>query len=157
MPLHRHAAHIHGNGTGALHELRGFGQLVHHVLGILVHEAAIAQRSPESVLMDRSVSDDVQRALESLPDDFRVAVVLCDIEGLSYKEIADVMGTPVGTVMSRLFRGRRLLQASLKDFAIQAGYVKPEPSDGDGHDQDEKPGDPIDLTRYRASKRTPTP
>lgn len=108
--------------------------------GVLVHESAESQRSPENALMDRSVSDDVQRALEALPDDFRVAVVLCDIEGLSYKEIAEVMGTPVGTVMSRLFRGRKLLQASLKEFATQAGYLKKQ--------------DTIDLSAYRASRET---
>ena len=111
--------------------------------GVLVHAAAEAQKSPESMLVDRSVSDDVQRALDALPDDFRIAVVLCDIEGLSYKEIADVMGTPVGTVMSRLFRGRRLLQASLKDFAVQRGYVRETPAAAT---------DPIDLSTYRASR-----
>jgi RNA polymerase sigma-70 factor (ECF subfamily) len=112
--------------------------------GVLVHEASEAQRTPESALVDRSVSDDVQRALEALPDDFRVAVVLCDIEGLSYKEIAEVMGTPVGTVMSRLFRGRRLLQASLREFAIQTGYVRDTsatPTEGT-----------IDLASYRRDR-----
>lgn len=113
--------------------------------GVLVHEAAESQKSPESVLVDRSVSDDVQRALDALPDDFRIAVVLCDIEGLSYKEIADVMGTPVGTVMSRLFRGRRLLQASLKDFAVQRGYVRETPAAAPA-------SEPIDLSTYRASR-----
>ena len=112
--------------------------------GVLVHAAAESQKSPESMLVDRSVSDDVQRALDALPDDFRIAVVLCDIEGLSYKEIADVMGTPVGTVMSRLFRGRRLLQGSLKDFAVQRGYVRETPAAA--------AADPIDLQTYRASR-----
>ena len=108
--------------------------------GVLVHESAEQQKSPESVLVDRSVSDDVQRALEQLPEDFRVAVVLCDIEGLSYKEIAEAMGTPVGTVMSRLFRGRRLLQQSLAGFAREHGYVKA------GTER------PIDLAAYRKTK-----
>jgi len=116
--------------------------------GVLVHESAESQKSPEHALMDRSVSDDVQRALEALPDDFRVAVVLCDIEGLSYKEIADVMGTPVGTVMSRLFRGRRLLQASLKEFAQQAGYIKSEA----GAQKPAAADNTIDLSRYRAAR-----
>jgi RNA polymerase sigma-70 factor (ECF subfamily) len=116
--------------------------------GVLIHESAESQKSPEHALMERSVSDDVQRALEALPDDFRVAVVLCDIEGLSYKEIADVMGTPVGTVMSRLFRGRRLLQASLKEFALQAGYLRPEPA----KTPDAVPANTIDLSRYRATR-----
>src|SRR5215204_2999680 len=92
--------------------------------GVLVHAGAQLQRDAEQVLVERSVSDDVQRALEALPDDFRTAVVLCDIEGLSYKEIAEIMQTPVGTVMSRLFRGRKLLAAALRDFALAEGYVR---------------------------------
>ena len=123
--------------------------------GVLVHEAAVAQRSPEAMLLERSVSDDVQRALDALPEDFRVAVVLCDIEGLSYKEIAEVMGTPVGTVMSRLFRGRRLLQASLRDFAVQHGYVRgdaaaPAAASPASPSTDEAP---IDLAHYRQTRR----
>jgi RNA polymerase sigma-70 factor (ECF subfamily) len=89
-----------------------------------VHEASQAQKSPEGMMLERSVSDDVQRALDALPADFRTAVVLCDVDGLSYKEIAEVMDCPVGTVMSRLFRGRRLLQTSLEQFAVEQGYVK---------------------------------
>ena len=81
---------------------------------------------PERALLDRSVSDDVQRALDALPDDFRTAVVLCDVQGLSYKEIAEIMQTPVGTVMSRLFRGRKLLAAALREFAVAEGYVRDE-------------------------------
>ncbi len=92
--------------------------------GVLHHELRPSQQSPERVLIERSVSDDVQRALEALPADFRTAVVLCDVEGMSYKEIADAMDCPVGTVMSRLFRGRRLLEAQLRSFAVSEGYVK---------------------------------
>jgi RNA polymerase sigma-70 factor (ECF subfamily) len=116
--------------------------------GVLVHAEANDKRSPEKVLMHHSVSDDVQRALESLPDDFRTAVILCDMQGLSYKEIADIMECPVGTVMSRLFRGRKLLASALREFAVAEGYVKPStpttpPADGDK---------PIDLETYRAAK-----
>ncbi len=129
--------------------------------GVLVHEAAQVQRSPEGVMLDRSVSDDVQRALDALPADFRTAVVLCDVDGLSYKEIAEVMDCPVGTVMSRLFRGRRLLEAALKQFAIEAGYVRAS-RPGDAVDAvaapitppPSSPGpDPIDLASYRSKKR----
>jgi RNA polymerase sigma-70 factor (ECF subfamily) len=99
------------------------------------------------VLLDRSVSDDVQRALESLPEDFRTAVVLCDVNGLSYKEIAEIMECPVGTVMSRLFRGRKLLAAALKDFAIAEGYVRaPTTTTSDTKT--------IDLDSYRAKKKS---
>jgi RNA polymerase sigma-70 factor, ECF subfamily len=124
--------------------------------GVLVHAEASVQRNPERALLDRSVSDDVQRALEALPDDFRTAVVLCDVQGLSYKEIADIMATPVGTVMSRLFRGRKLLAAALRDFALAEGYVR----DGAQAPQDEasqpKPAVAIDLDSYRAARAART-
>ena len=84
----------------------------------------MAQRTPESVLLESTLSEDVAQALEALPGDFRTAVVLCDVEGFSYKEIAEIMGCPVGTVMSRLYRGRRLLKQSLHDFAVREGIVK---------------------------------
>lgn len=108
--------------------------------GVLVDGDASARQTPERALLDRSVSDDVQRALDALPEDFRTAVVLCDVQGLSYKEIAEIMQTPVGTVMSRLFRGRKLLAATLRHFAVTEGYVK-----------DEAP-DTIDLEKYRAAR-----
>jgi RNA polymerase sigma-70 factor (ECF subfamily) len=126
--------------------------------GVLVQADATIQRNPERVLLDRSVSDDVQRALEALPDDFRTAVVLCDVQGLSYKEIADIMQTPVGTVMSRLFRGRKLLAAALRDFALAEGYVSATGLAGatNQHDQSAETQPPpavaIDLDSYRAAR-----
>ena len=65
--------------------------------------------------------DEVKRALEAVPHDYRLAVVLCDLEEFTYKEIADIMDCPVGTVMSRLHRGRRLLQKTLRDYAVEKG------------------------------------
>jgi RNA polymerase sigma-70 factor, ECF subfamily len=70
------------------------------------------------------VQDDVKRALDDLPEEYRLVVLLADLEDFSYKEIADIVGCPVGTVMSRLFRGRRLLRKSLEDFAKKSGYIK---------------------------------
>ncbi len=67
---------------------------------------------------------DVDRALQSLPERFRQAVVLCDIEGFSYREIAEALECPIGTVMSRLSRGRRLLRLALDGFARERGYIK---------------------------------
>lgn len=93
--------------------------------GVLIHSAADDKQTPERAMLQRSVSDDVQRALDLLPDDFRTAVILCDMQGLSYKEIADIMNCPVGTVMSRLSRGRTLLARELREFAVAHGYVKP--------------------------------
>jgi len=118
--------------------------------GVLVQADTVERQSPERALLDRSVSDDVQRALDSLPDDFRTAVVLCDVQGLSYKEIADIMECPVGTVMSRLFRGRKLLAASLREFAKTEGYVKDAPAKTTTTSE-AAPG-AISLDDYRAAK-----
>ncbi len=117
--------------------------------GVLVHEGAQTQKSPEGVMLERSVSDDVQRALDALPADFRTAVVLCDVEGMAYKEIAEIMDCPVGTVMSRLFRGRRLLQQSLAQFAVEQGYVKPG-ADASASSASEAP---IQLDDYRQNAK----
>jgi len=81
---------------------------------------------PEKAYLERLLSDEVVAALAGLPEDFRAVVVLCDIEGLSYKEIAEVVGCPAGTVMSRLFRGRRLLQGKLARLAVERGICAPE-------------------------------
>jgi RNA polymerase sigma-70 factor (ECF subfamily) len=116
--------------------------------GVLVHAAAHDKQSPDRALLSASVSDDVQRALEQLPDDFRTAVVLCDMQGLSYKEIAEIMECPVGTVMSRLFRGRKLLAAGLREFAVAEGYVKPAETTAAATDDDKT----IDLEKFRAAR-----
>jgi RNA polymerase sigma-70 factor (ECF subfamily) len=97
--------------------------------GVLAHERSMTQRSPEDLLVEQSLSEDVERALASIPADFRLAVVLCDVEGFSYKEIADIMECPVGTVMSRLYRGRRLLQKELRSYAISEGILSPDADD----------------------------
>ena len=92
--------------------------------GILMHERAEGQQGPQDLLINRALSDEVELALAELPADFRIAVVLCDIQGFSYREIAEVMECPVGTVMSRLYRGRRILKKSLEEFATQQGFLK---------------------------------
>ncbi|MCL2777667.1 MAG: sigma-70 family RNA polymerase sigma factor [Polyangiaceae bacterium] len=70
------------------------------------------------------VEGEVQRALDALPTEFKLAVMLCDVEEFSYEEIAQIMGCPIGTVMSRLHRGRKLLQRSLYNHALALGIVK---------------------------------
>ena len=79
---------------------------------------------PQGTFFDRIVDDEVLRAIDTLPEQFRETVVLSDVEGLSYEEIARVLGVPVGTVKSRLFRARRLLQQKLYDYAVGMGYIQ---------------------------------
>lgn len=80
-------------------------------------------RSAEDELMDHFTDAEVKQAIEDLPEQFRMAVLLADVEGFSYKEISDIVGVPIGTVMSRLHRGRRALQKSLAEFAEERGLA----------------------------------
>ena len=79
-------------------------------------------RSAEDVALDGIVDVNVKAALAAMPEDFRMAVYLADVEGFSYKEIADIVGVPSGTVMSRLHRGRKLLRTSLAEYAKDRGF-----------------------------------
>lgn len=84
-----------------------------------------ALRDPETHALSPLVEAELGRALDELPADFRIAVLLSDVEELSYKEIAEAMGCPIGTVMSRLHRGRKLLQDRLREHAEAIGIVRP--------------------------------
>jgi RNA polymerase sigma-70 factor (ECF subfamily) len=81
-------------------------------------------RTPEEELLEKVLDQDVQHAIEELPHDYRMVVLLADLEGFSYKEIADILEIPVGTVMSRLYRGRRLLEEALLKYARGHGYIR---------------------------------
>ena len=89
---------------------------------------ATTTQSAELEALDHLPDSDVKRALAEIPEDFRMAVYLADVEGFAYQEIADIMKTPVGTVMSRLHRGRKLLREKLRDYAIDRGFL-PEPEE----------------------------
>ncbi len=99
---------------------------------------------PEGAIADATLADEVIDALEAVPADFKAVVILSDIEGFSYKEIADIVGIPVGTVMSRLFRGRRILQERLFGYAIEAGVLRPSLDAGK-----EGKTEPLSLADYR--------
>lgn len=108
--------------------------------------AAVADT--ENALLGRMVSADVERALASLPTEFRMTVVLADLEDFSYKEIAEIMECPAGTVMSRLFRGRKMLQKLLYDYALEQGIVKEDSA------QAASKVDAIDLEEYRRKRQS---
>lgn len=88
-------------------------------------EGATAGRSAEDELLDLFAEDEIKGALESLPENFRMVVMLADVEGFAYKEIAEILEIPIGTVMSRLHRGRKALQRELYEFAVKRGLADP--------------------------------
>lgn len=91
-------------------------------------DAAVARTTqqlpgPESAVSQRITRDRINAALEAVPEDYRTAVMLADLEGMAYKEIAEIMDCPIGTVMSRIYRGRKLLAKLLKDHAVEMGLL----------------------------------
>ena len=114
-----------------------------------VHERFVSRdatdfaANPEQYFFDRLLSDDVLRSIDALPIDFRLVVILADLQEFSYKEIAEILECPVGTVMSRLFRGRKLLQRTLREYAAGQGVVHPEGAQAL----------PTDLSEYRSRKK----
>ena len=84
----------------------------------------IQEDDPQGAFFDKIVDDEVLRAIDGLPEAFRETVVLSDVEGMSYQEIVKILGIPVGTVKSRLFRARQMLQGKLYDYAVGNGYIK---------------------------------
>jgi RNA polymerase sigma-70 factor (ECF subfamily) len=86
-------------------------------------ESAEAARSTEERVLDGLVESDIKKAVEDLPENFRLPVLLADLAGFSYKEIADILDIPIGTVMSRLHRGRKAMEKALWDYAVKRGLV----------------------------------
>jgi RNA polymerase sigma-70 factor (ECF subfamily) len=111
--------------------------------------SAQGSRDAESALLGRMVSADVERALASVPQDFRMTVILADLEDFSYKEIAEIMDVPAGTVMSRLYRGRKILQGLLHKYAVEQGIIR-----AGGNSDAEQPvgAKPVDMAEFRRKR-----
>ncbi len=105
-----------------------FADLEETFESVLATPASGAPRTPEDELLEASLDAEVRRALVGLPHNYKVVVLLADIEGYAYKEIADILAIPVGTVMSRLYRGRRLLERALLSFGVRYNYLHKRPN-----------------------------
>jgi RNA polymerase sigma-70 factor (ECF subfamily) len=90
------------------------------------------ERAAEQEVLEALTDDEVKQAMNDLPEQYRIAVYLADVEGFRYAEIAEIMDTPIGTVMSRLHRGRSRLQQALYDYAVQRGLVTDDDEEGGG-------------------------
>ena len=100
----------------------------------------------EETMFGRLFGDDVKSALEDIPVDFRMVVILADLQDFAYKDIAEIMDCPIGTVMSRLYRGRRMLRARLEEYAVEQGYIE---RASDDEEEDEEPSNTTSLSDYR--------
>lgn len=103
----------------------------------------------EENLYFKMFGDEVKSALETMPVDFRMVVLLADLQDFAYKEIAEIMDCPIGTVMSRLYRGRRMLQAKLEEYALKEGYIGWADNEADEDDEAESESKTADLEEYR--------
>lgn len=101
----------------------------------------------EEELFHKFFGDEVKAALEDMPVDFRMVVLLADLQDFAYKEIAEIMDCPIGTVMSRLYRGRRMLQTALAEYAREQGFIHPD-------EEEDEDGNVADLDSYRKRKKS---
>jgi len=116
---------------------------------VLPDEHLAPTSTPEEFFFERLFSDDVVEAVSELAPDFKMVVLLADINGFSYKQIADILNIPVGTVMSRLHRGRRMLREKLYTFAVKEGFIRT----GSSSEDNQNP-QPADLNEYRRKRRS---
>lgn len=117
-----------------------------------VSAATMAGRDTEQRLLDAVSARQLREALEALPEDFRLAVLLCDVHGFSYKEMAEVLGCPIGTVMSRLYRGRQRLQHALHGLGIELGLLPA--SSASVSEASDALTPPADLQTFRRARRS---
>jgi len=146
------------NGYHKRNRARSFKTDVEQQMGSLGPNMALGQPGGEMPSPEEAVSATVTRArimaaLDSIPEDYRTAVMLADLEGMAYKEIADIMDCPIGTVMSRIYRGRRLLHKLLFDHAAEVGLVDPD-HEQPGGSRARKPGKAEQGSGDSGSKRT---
>jgi RNA polymerase sigma-70 factor (ECF subfamily) len=111
--------------------------------GVMSRASMRALQDPDGDAMRALVTGEIQKALDELPDEYRLMIVLADVEELSYKEIADIVGCPIGTVMSRLHRARKQMQAKLVDTAVDMGIIDPREVESD---------EPVSLSAYRKTR-----
>jgi RNA polymerase sigma-70 factor (ECF subfamily) len=111
-----------------------------------------SMRDPEAQALRPILEREISSALDSIPEEFRLIVLLADVEELSYKEIADVVGCPIGTVMSRLHRGRRLLKTRLVEHARTIGIANDVLPNADAEPKEPKAKEPVKLDAYRARR-----
>ena len=101
-----------------------FSEIEESFESLVSEEVSRRTKSPEQEFLANVLDGDIQKSLEALPEDFRMVVVLADLESFTYKEIAEILDVPVGTVMSRLYRGRRLLESAMLKYAREHGYLR---------------------------------
>lgn len=118
--------------------------------GVMSRATMRALNDPDGDATRSLVSREIQRALDELSDEHRLMILLADVEELSYKEIADIVGCPIGTVMSRLHRARKQMQTRLVDQAVELGIIEPLPSNPDWNESSS--GGAVDLDAYRRAK-----
>jgi RNA polymerase sigma-70 factor (ECF subfamily) len=113
--------------------------------GVMSRAAMRALHDPDGDAMRALVTGEIQKALDELPDEYRLMIVLADVEELSYKEIAEIVGCPIGTVMSRLHRARKQMQAKLVTTALDMGIIEPDA-------EADATGEPVSLAAYRKTR-----
>ena len=106
----------------------------------------------QDTMFERLFGDEVKEALEDIPVDFRMVVLLADLQDFAYKEIAEIMECPIGTVMSRLYRGRRMLRSRLEEYAVEQGYIEREEDEDDEEDTTASKTTSLDEYRRRRAE-----